>query len=71
MSTFDDRRQQIDERLGVALWNLQLEIAVLAIYLPDLPERHTRLIDNVLRTVKEWDEPILDPVTRLIPNVDR
>lgn len=41
--------------LDDALDRLQLEIAKLAIFLPDLPERHKRLIDRVLLAIHEWE----------------
>lgn len=56
----------LEEDISICLWNLQLQVAILALKLPDLPQRHRNLIEDVLTAVRRWGDPTLHPVTRQI-----
>lgn len=51
----DARLVEFDERLDAALGELLLDVARLSVFLPDLPERERRLIENVTDMIHEWE----------------
>lgn len=46
---------EVEHRIDAALFGLQIEVAKLAIFLPDLPDRHKRLIDGTLELIDAWE----------------
>jgi hypothetical protein len=49
-----EKWRKLDEDLDAALWTLLRRVAMLAVFLPDLPARHCQLIDDVLATIDHW-----------------
>lgn len=50
-----DRTAWAESALDLAIAQLHHEVCALAVFLPDLPDRHKRLIDNVIGAVHDWE----------------